>query len=119
MVVPVDGVRRASVEQEPIWRHHLTHESGVSTVALAGELDLAGASNVQALLFEQAQAPGVRDVLVDLADVVFLDSTAVGALVSAFNHTREQGRGFAVVNPSAAALRVLALTGLDEILIRR
>ncbi|MEV6846269.1 STAS domain-containing protein [Actinoplanes sp. NPDC051411] len=104
------------MESSPIWRHRMTREAGVSTILLSGELDLASASTVQALLFEQVESPEVTAVRVDLAGVGFLDSSALGVLISGLNHAQEEGRGFAVVNPSVAAQRILAVTGLDEVL---
>ncbi|GAA2700686.1 MULTISPECIES: STAS domain-containing protein [Actinoplanes] len=106
------------MDQPPLWRHHLTSRSGVVTIALSGELDLACTSTVQSLLFDQAQSPEVEDVRVDLAEVAFLDSSALGVLVGAFHYAQEQGCGFAVVNPSPVARRVLAMTGLTEVLVR-
>ena len=106
------------MEPSPIWHHRITCDAGVSMIWLGGELDLASAATVQALLFEQVECPDVTAVQVDLAEVGFLDSTALGVLISGLNHAREQGRSFAVVNPSPAAQRVLSLTGLDEVLAR-
>lgn len=104
------------MDPSPIWRHRTTREAGVATILLSGELDLASASTVQALLFEQVESPEVTAVRVDLAGVGFLDSSALGVLISGLNHARKEGRGFMVVNPSLAARRILAVTGLDEVL---
>jgi anti-sigma B factor antagonist len=105
------------MEPSPTWRHHLVCRSGVATLALSGELDLACAPMVQALLFEQVRAAGVTEVRVDLEQVSFLDSSALGVLVGGLQYAREHGCGFFVVNPSPMARRVLGLTGLDEVLI--
>jgi len=97
----------------PPWGYRVARRRGVSTILLSGELDLASAETVQALLLEQLEADGVAEVLVDLADVGFLDSTTLGVLIKALNFAEELGRGFRVVNPSPPAQRILALTGLD------
>jgi anti-anti-sigma factor len=99
------------------WRHQLIREAGVCTLAFSGELDLACVPAMQALLFEQVQAPDVTQVRVDLAHVGFLDSSALGVLVSGLQHARNEGCGFAVVDPSPPVARVLALTGLDAVLL--
>ncbi|WP_229068777.1 STAS domain-containing protein [Actinoplanes sp. DH11] len=104
------------MEHPPIWRHQLTKDAGVCTIALAGELDLACSATLQGLLIEQAQAAGVADLRVDLAEVGFLDSTVLGVLISAMHYATEQGRGFSVVAPSPAGQRILAITGLDTVL---
>lgn len=99
----------------PIWRHRLTHQDGVCTIALAGELDLACAAPLQALLFEKAQTSDISEVRVDRAEVGFLDSTALGVAVGGLHHAQEQGRSFAVVSPSPPARRLLEITGLDTV----
>jgi anti-anti-sigma factor len=117
MSVPPGDVE-VRVEQSPIWRHRLIREAGVCTLALAGELDLACSANLQGLLFEQAQADGVDELRVDLSAVAFLDSTVLGVLIGALQYAEAQGRCFAVVEPSPAAQRILAITGLDTVLLR-
>jgi len=104
------------METSPLWRHRLTRQAGVSTILLSGELDLACVATLQALMFEQIQAPAVAEVQVDLAEVDFLDSSALGVLVSGLNFAQDQGRSFRVVNSSPAAQRILAVTGLQDIL---
>ena len=86
-------------------------EEGV-VVRLAGELDLYNASLLRdALLAECAAAP--ERLVIDLSEVEFIDSTALGVLV-------ETRRRFA--NPKAVRLccpgtetrRALHISGLDE-----
>jgi anti-anti-sigma factor len=69
------------------------------------------------LLFEQVQAADVSEVRVDLAEVGFLDSSALGVLISGLNLAQQEGCRSAVVNASVAAQRILAVTGLDDVLI--
>lgn len=118
MCLPLSASVEVWVDPSSIWRHELSQESGVSTIALAGELDLACSATLQGLLVEQAQTIGVQQLQVDLAEVRFLDSTVLGVLVGGMQYAQEQGRGFAVVNPSASARRILTITGLDTVLIK-
>lgn len=106
------------MEQPPIWSHEVTRRSGHVVIALAGELDLACTAALQALLFEHIESGQVTDLHIDLADVGFLDSSALGMLISGLNHAQEQGCRFAVINPSPMARRVLAITGLDDVLLQ-
>jgi len=100
----------------PIWDHVLTRRSGVSVLEFSGELDLACISSMQGLLFDQLDAPDVSEVHVDLARVVFLDSSVLGVLIKGVNYAQETGRAFKVVSPSPAVQRILTVTGLDEVL---
>jgi anti-sigma B factor antagonist len=62
----------------------------------------------------QALAEGY-DVVVDLADVAFIDSAGVGALVGVYKTARARGRRavFAAVGPGVRG--ILAIIRLDEI----
>src|SRR5262245_15511162 len=55
---------------------------GATVVSLAGELDLYNAEDVRAALLECcAEEPSV--LVIDLAQVTFIDSTALGVLIEA------------------------------------
>ena len=81
-------------------------------VALVGELDLYNAPALrQALLEAAARAP--RRLVVDLSEVTFVDSTALGALVEARSKLRD-GDGLALARPGLETRRALAISGLDR-----
>ncbi len=80
-------------------------------VHLAGELDLYNAEELRAAL---AQAMGARPrrVVLDLAGVDFLDSTALGVLIEARS---KLGRdGLALAAPQIETRRALQVSGLDR-----
>ena len=80
-------------------------------VALIGELDLYNAPALrEALLDAAGRAP--RRLVVDLSEVTFLDSTALGALVQARSALPEGE--FALAAPRLEARRALEVSGLDR-----
>lgn len=86
------------------------------TVRLVGEIDLAVQAEVLALLEPAAcrAAHAGEDLVVDLADVTFLDSTGLACLV----RTRKQlGDGVSLVltGPTEPVRRVLEISGLAEL----
>lgn len=84
----------------------------IVTVTFRGDLDY---SVITGLLdtFRQARAtPGARLMVVDLAAVRFIDSSALGAFVTEFRFARQDGLRFEVVNASPAVQRSLAMTGI-------
>ena len=94
---PVAGVRR---------------ENGVVVVSLAGELDLYNAGDVrEALLAATAEEP--QRLVVDLAGVTFIDSTALGVLIEARSRLANR-RGFLLAAPGLEAKRALEISGLDR-----
>lgn len=80
---------------------------------VAGELDLHTAPQLREALTSAIDA-GRRQVLVDLSDVAFMDSTALGVLVAGLKRTREAGGDLALVVPQGPPRKVLTLTGLDR-----
>ncbi|MFI5496656.1 STAS domain-containing protein [Actinoplanes sp. NPDC051859] len=104
------------MNEPPLWQYDLHRDGGTSTVALAGEIDLQNADEVQNLLLEEMQRGDTSAVEVDLRQVSFLDSTAVGCLISGYHAAKNTGCGLAVVNPSRPAHRILSLTGVLAVL---
>jgi anti-anti-sigma factor len=81
--------------------------------AVRGELDLATAPQLEAVVLEALDAGG--RVLVDLHELDFMDSTGVRVLVAA--HTRAEGdrERFAIVRPprGSEVARIIEVSGLD------
>jgi anti-sigma B factor antagonist len=90
--------------------------AGVVVLAPAGELDLASTPRLRELLYE-AHSPGATVVL-DLDDVVFLDSSALAVVLSAERRLRGSGGSLRLVNVAEEVLRVLRICGLAERLVR-
>jgi anti-anti-sigma factor len=85
---------------------------GAVVLSLAGELDLYNAEEVRAALLDACAAdPGV--LVVDLAQVRFVDSTALGVLIEARSRLSDRG-GFRLAAPGLETRRALAVSGLDR-----
>jgi len=93
-----------------------TREVGDRTVVSAvGEVDIASASALDAVLTE-AVASGHVELIVDLDQVGFLDSTGLGVLVKFLKRTREADGSLSVVTESERVLKVIRITGLDAVI---
>lgn len=86
-------------------------------IELSGELDLAARDQLRDRLLSAAVSETVVEV--DCANVTFLDSTAIGALIAAKKRSVELGHTFGIVNASERVLRVLRITGLEDVLLSR
>jgi anti-sigma B factor antagonist len=53
--------------------------------------------------------------VVDLTDLVFIDSTGLGALIYGFQRAREAGTRFRLAHASASVKQILVLSGLLEV----
>lgn len=85
------------------------------TVALHGEVDVLNVEQVR-LAIAEAVAAGPGRVLIDLADLSFIDSTGLGAIIFGFQRARDRGIEFRLARPNRAVHQVLVLSGLLEVL---
>jgi anti-sigma B factor antagonist len=85
---------------------------GAVVVSLAGELDLYNAEQVRSGLLD-AVTDGPELLVVDLAEVTFIDSTALGVLIEARSRMAERG-SFRLAAPGLETRRALEVSGLER-----
>lgn len=81
-------------------------------VRLAGELDLYNAHEVREALLRECQQ-GPERLIVDLAEVKFIDSTALGVLIEARSKLSNR-RAFLLAAPALETKRALEISGLNR-----
>ena len=86
---------------------------GTYIVSVNGELDLHTVGQLETEL-DAAVAHGARRLVVDLACVSFMDSTALGALVAAHRTLRLASGELCIVSDDPRVVRVFEITGLDR-----
>ncbi len=87
---------------------------GVPVVSVAGEIDVATAPQLRERL-QALVAAGNATIGVNLLDVTFLDSTALGVLVGALKRCREAGGDLRLVIAEPRILKVFEITGLTDV----
>jgi anti-anti-sigma factor len=85
---------------------------GAVVVSLSGELDLYNAEEMRGALLD-ACAGEPQVLVVDLAEVNFIDSTALGVLIEARSKLADRG-GFRLAAPGLETRRALEVSGLDR-----
>ena len=86
-----------------------------ATVALDGEIDAATVGEVKQKVTAVIDAnPGAK-VTIDLGAVTFLDSTGLGAMVSAMKAARSTGGDIALQNVAPNVRKVFDITGLADV----
>jgi anti-sigma B factor antagonist len=83
-------------------------------IAARGEIDLYTAPDLKQVL-TTAIDEGERRIVIDLTDVSFLDSTALGVLIGAVKRLRTRGGALAIVNVDSSIAKTFEITGLDQI----
>lgn len=94
-----------SVNARPEGRRH--------TLALAGELDLATAPELEAMT-EQVCANGAGELVLDLRELAFIDSTGLHAILRARAHCKAHRCELFLTPGPPAVQRVFELAGLLE-----
>jgi anti-anti-sigma factor len=81
----------------------------IAVAMCSGELDMASAASLEARL-RQALDEGARDVVVNLRDVTFIDSSGLTALLRAAENARWRYGHLFLTRPTPAVQRLLELT---------
>jgi anti-sigma B factor antagonist len=100
------------MEQE--FRIEERHDGAIPTITVGGEIDVATAPQLRECL-HRVIAQGNATVVLDLLDVTFLDSTALGVLVGALKRCRELGGELHVVVTDPRIMKIFEITGLTKV----
>jgi anti-sigma B factor antagonist len=88
-------------------------EDGVS-VRLSGELDMLAAPQLSDTLSELLDA-GHKHIVVDLTDLVFVDSSGLSALLGAHQDAQTRGATLVLQSPNERIVRLVNITGLGDV----
>jgi anti-anti-sigma factor len=102
----MNGARAVISAETPDWPGAL--------IVASGELDVQSVPELKERLAEAVDA-GTKRVVVDLADVSFIDSLSLSALVGARRRLGEDGR-LAIVAVHEYVRLILQATGLEQVL---
>lgn len=80
-----------------------------------GDIDLYSAPGLRGSLLK-GLAAGQHRILLDLADVTFMDSSGFAVLVSAYKRTKVLGGELRIAGANAAVRSSLRISGLDRVL---
>jgi anti-sigma B factor antagonist len=83
-------------------------------VAIAGEVDLYVAPELKQKLLDVIDR-GATQVVVDLTDATFIDSTTLGVLIGAVRRLRANDGKLSVVVSDRNVARTFELSGLDRV----
>ena len=103
------------MEERPQFRVELLRtEQDTAVIALEGEVDIYSAPQ-----FKEALLAGIEDgattIIVDLGRVTFIDSTALGVLVSGAKRVQPKNGRLDVVCSDENICRLFEITGLDHV----
>ncbi len=85
-------------------------------VHVAGEMDVDGAAGLRQAL-TRAISAGFVDLVVDLREVTFIDSTGLGVLVASLRSVRRHHGRLEIVVREPRLVRLLRISSLDHLLV--
>jgi stage II sporulation protein AA (anti-sigma F factor antagonist) len=89
---------------------------GVLYVLLKGELDEYYADYTRNTLDELFVTSSFKQVIIDLNELTFMDSTGIGVLIGRYKKLKARNIPIFICNPSMHAERIFDMTGLYEIM---
>ena len=85
-------------------------------VLLSGELDEHSAYNTRITLDELFEHDNFNQIIIDLSELDFMDSTGIGVLIGRYKKMKDRKIPIFICNPSAHAEKIFKMTGLYEIM---
>jgi anti-sigma B factor antagonist len=86
--------------------------NGVTIVDLSGRITLGEGSVILRDMVRDLLAKGNKKILLNLADVSYIDSSGIGELVSAYTHVRREGGELKLLNLTKKVHDLLQITKL-------
>lgn len=85
-------------------------------VLLCGELDEHSASYTRLTLDEIFENDNFNRIVIDLSELVFMDSTGIGVLIGRYKKMKGRDIPIYITNPSSHIEKIFKITGLYDIM---
>jgi anti-sigma B factor antagonist len=89
---------------------------GRTVVSVAGEIDVYTAPRLREEITELVAA-GTYDIVIDMSEVEFLDSTGLGVLVGGLKKVRAHDGSLQLVCNQDRLLKIFRITGLAKVFV--
>lgn len=86
-----------------------------TVLRLVGECDVASAGSVVTLAASALDHPDVTDLVLDLSQLDFLDSSGIGALITVYSSAADSGVKTRIAGASLGVRRLFEMTGVAEL----
>lgn len=82
----------------------------------SGEIDLHNSPQLRKTLHEVI-GKNTANILIDLGEVTYMDSSGLATLVEAFQQTSKQGKKLILCSPKDTVKNIFSITRLEEIFL--
>ncbi len=95
------------------FRVEVLNKGRATVISVSGELDLASSAALEEEL-ARATESDAEQIVLDLRELEFMDSTGLSTLVKAHERAEGAGKRFGLVRGPQQVQRLLSLTGVEE-----
>jgi anti-sigma B factor antagonist len=106
------GAEEAGTSTLALWLHE---RDDVCVISMRGELDLLSAPPLRELLATVFSQKQPQRLVLDLKELIYLDSTGLSVFVTAQKRAAAAGVELSLVDPNPSVRRLFEITALDRI----
>jgi len=88
----------------------------ISVLKIKGEMDLYTAPDVR-INIEQLLKSGQLKIIMDLSELVYIDSTGLGVFISSLSHVKKKQGNMIFLSPTKPVAKLIRIVGLENVLI--
>lgn len=85
-------------------------------ISLIGELDDCSANFTRQLIDEALRKNTYKDVVFDMTNLTFMDSTGIGVLIGRYKYLRCKNVNTYISNPNKTVEKIFRMSGIFEIM---
>lgn len=94
---------------------NITDDPSTLVITVNGPMELHSVKDLQAKIVE-LNATINKDVVIDLADVDYIDSTGISVLIMLHRQQKQKGKSLSIRNATPRVANLLDLSSLSELL---
>ena len=87
----------------------------IANITLSGNIDYSTQEEIRKASHEALSADQVREICIDFANVTFMDSSIIRALLILQNETDAQGKSLVLLNINNYTRKVFEMGGFDKV----
>jgi anti-anti-sigma factor len=94
----------------------LRTESDITIIDLTGEIDVSQAPRLRQTVLELFGNKNVKKLLINMTDVVYIDSAGLSVLIAAHRQANNKEGAFGLSNLQQPVRQVCHITGVDKVI---
>ena len=97
-----------------MFKANITDENDKLVLDLSGDLDVYSEEEFKSLKEDEIETVN-KDILIDIKNLDYLDSTGLGMFMKIYKINEERGKKVKIINPKENILKLFKITDLTEI----